>query len=689
MGFHSVYRTLQELFPQVDVRLLKAAAIEHSHDPDASVEFILTEVLPFTTEQFSASACKTQSLGCLSSVANEKYCVPRPAVTTCATSPDHASTSFVGEASNGSGEMNKTSHVHPACMNEAIFGFSGSTEEAVSVSEEIKEPCHVDPICLNWSVNGSLHLTFGDAKDIGYLLSGSTVKAADGEGRVHQIFHADKQSTNEAVSSLDPTVSDSNDIGDQLSPKTQNTTTEKFKSSSSFVEDAIAAQDVLLKNILVSHTSEEVYNGDCICSFPSEINGLEDGTAANKKFDLPDTSFSSLVSSAVLKNDPLSNSLNDSNLVHNQNEHSRFDRGLSCGSNHKIDLTSLSVEDHRLESIGCSIQSEVQNNMIAFDDKISEYHETANIAFMQDIQVPDSANIEESSSLHSVLTRSGQLCQTGLLQDIILDSKTLKKTLFSAMESVLKLMKEVEIEEEIAQQAKEEAVKGGFEIHAKVEELKKMLNRAREANDMHSGEVYGERAILATEMRELQSRLLILSDEKDNSLSILNMMRQDLETRLASAEAERIAAEKDKSEKEESARRALVEQELIMEKVVQESKTLLQEAEENAKLREFLVDRGHVVDTLQGEICVICEDVKLLKEKYDAKVPLSACLSSKQTSCILASSGSSSKSTASEKAVEKPNWPSSPNQSFPILSVNQALESDQDESSLEAGWELF
>lgn len=37
----------------------------------------------------------------------------------------------------------------------------------------------------------------------------------------------------------------------------------------------------------------------------------------------------------------------------------------------------------------------------------------------------------------------------------------------------------------------------------------------------HAGEVYGEKAILATEARELQSRLLNVSDERNKSLAIL------------------------------------------------------------------------------------------------------------------------------------------------------------------------
>ncbi|KAM1094650.1 hypothetical protein ACFX13_009757 [Malus domestica] len=39
---------------------------------------------------------------------------------------------------------------------------------------------------------------------------------------------------------------------------------------------------------------------------------------------------------------------------------------------------------------------------------------------------------------------------------------------------------------------------------------------------VHAGEVFGEKAILATKARELQSRLLNLSDERDKSLAILN-----------------------------------------------------------------------------------------------------------------------------------------------------------------------
>ncbi|XVF21809.1 hypothetical protein REPUB_Repub12eG0122000 [Reevesia pubescens] len=276
----------------------------------------------------------------------------------------------------------------------------------------------------------------------------------------------------------------------------------------------------------------------------------------------------------------------------------------------------------------------------------------------------------EDDTFNPVVTRSSQTCRIDMLEEMIEDAKNNKKTLFQAMQSIMNLMREVELQEEAAEQAKEEAARGGFDILIKVEELKQMLPHAKEANDMHAGEVYGEKAILATEVRELQSRLLSLSEERDKSLAILDEMRQTLEARQAAAEELMKTAEQEKLEKEESACNALAEQEAIMVKVVEESKILQQEAEENSKLHEFLMDRGQIVDSLQGEISVICEDVRLLKEKFDERIPLSKSISSSQTSCILASSSSSLKSMASDLGPELGEMAKTLEKRSPTPSVN-------------------
>lgn len=60
----------------------------------------------------------------------------------------------------------------------------------------------------------------------------------------------------------------------------------------------------------------------------------------------------------------------------------------------------------------------------------------------------------------------------------------MQKTLFSSMESLINLMREVELQEKAAEQANMEAARGGSDILVRVEEYKAMLVHAKEANDM-------------------------------------------------------------------------------------------------------------------------------------------------------------------------------------------------------------
>ncbi|XP_009769175.1 uncharacterized protein LOC107809980 [Nicotiana tabacum] len=314
-------------------------------------------------------------------------------------------------------------------------------------------------------------------------------------------------------------------------------------------------------------------------------------------------------------------------------------------------LASLNAQNSTLSGSESSIELVVAPDARDYELEKAELSDTVNVTFNNDL-AGEMLVDEVESTPNPVVTASGQICSVDLLEDMITEAKSNKKTLFSAVESVICLMREVELQEEAAEQAKQEAAKGGLDMLQRVEDLKEMLQHAKEANNMHAGEVYGEKAILATEVKELQSRLLGLADERDKSLAVLDEMHQTLEVRKAAAEKVMKAAEQERLDKEEVARKALADQEIIMEKVVQESNILKQEAEENAKLRDFLVDRGRVVDMLQGEISVICQDVRLLKEKFDDRIPLSKSLCSSQTSCILASSSSSLKSMVPDQVAD-------------------------------------
>ncbi|CAF2141382.1 ELKS/Rab6-interacting/CAST family member 1 isoform X1 [Brassica rapa] len=298
----------------------------------------------------------------------------------------------------------------------------------------------------------------------------------------------------------------------------------------------------------------------------------------------------------------------------------------------------------------------------------------------------ENSDAELDGAFSSIVTQG---CKIDHLQQIIEDAKSNKRTLFTVMESIMNLMREVEIQEKDAEKVKEDAARGGFDTLQKVEDLKKILAHAKEGNDMDAGQVYGEKSILTTEVNERENRLLNLSEERDKSLSLLDEMRGVLEMRLAAALEIKNATEQEKQEKEGYARKALAEQEAIMEKVVQESKLLQKDAEENSKLREFLMDRGRIVDSLQGEISVICQDIRILKEKFDNRVPLSQSVTSSQTSCKLASSGSSMKSLLLEKPLELSY--ETPEASSSNKSPKALVEERKDERKelLEDGWDIF
>lgn len=60
----------------------------------------------------------------------------------------------------------------------------------------------------------------------------------------------------------------------------------------------------------------------------------------------------------------------------------------------------------------------------------------------------------------------------------------MQRTLFLAMELIMDMMRNIELEEKEAELAKEEASRGGMDILKKVEDLKPVLEHAKEANNI-------------------------------------------------------------------------------------------------------------------------------------------------------------------------------------------------------------
>ncbi|XP_073142420.1 uncharacterized protein [Henckelia pumila] len=527
MGFKKVYKCLQELFPQIDARALRAVAIEHSKDPDAAVEAVLVEIIPFFDDRSRSSV----PIGSISMGHSPKAIAPTQLVDMSRETIDSAQEVFVNNVNDGN---HQSSQDAISGSNEFFFDSYSGQHEGEGLTAEIT-------LSQNWgenSIKTPLPVLLKDENGISILQSEVCV---------------------------DPERKETNGVNNYPESNIK-TSTDK-------------------NSYLTLGTLENVAMG---------VNQIMNLAQERDDFDGHTETFLDMVT----------NKENDQG------------KPIAEGVNLMGDTAVVTVQDLTTDR---SVQSIVLPDVHGGVSDDTVYLE-------------DEFNLSESEGMHTM----------SVLDEIVADARNNKKTLLSTMESIVSMMREVELKEQVAGKAKEDAFKEDTDM---VEELKQMLQNAKEANDMHAGEVYGEKAILATELRELQSRLLLLSDEKDKSLAVVDEMHQILEVRLAAAEHEIKSAEQEKLEKQKFAQKALAEHEMDMKKVLREANILKQQAEENAKLREFLMDRGCVVDMLQGEIAVICQDVKRLKENFDQHVPLCKSLSSAQTSFILASSSSSSKSS--------------------------------------------
>ncbi|GLT54281.1 hypothetical protein SLA2020_274920 [Shorea laevis] len=595
MGFNFVYRCLQDVFPKIDSRLLRAVAIEHPKDADQAVDVVLKEIIPYLSSQTISLTSPTEDdeveSGEQMDLLSQQQVIDKPDVGP-SSEPQPIDGGAAKETDHTGGVLDADATPLVEALNEsAVSDFydanDGNDQSCVyTENEEVILLGKAQENRVKVGLNHIVHATSNDQKQIC------------------------ENSKSEELISWGASKENDIKVGTELTPPGMTT---------------------------------------------SSINGWRDDLENDWKvyFDFP-------------KADNLDA------VVHGESQSAELCSDTEV-RNSVAQLVPLSIEGHTPVAGGSS-----------------------DITFKQDYSVSEMSDLEDEPKRDTMVTHSGKVCKIDLLEEIIEDAKNNKKTLFSAMERVINMMREVELQEKAAEQAKEEASMGELDILVKVEEMKQMLARAKEANNMHAGEVYGEKSILATEVRELQSRLLSLSDERDKSLAILDEMHQILEVRLATAEELRRAAEQERLEKEESVRNALAEQEAIMEKVIQESKMLEQEAEENSKLREFLMDRGRTVDMLQGEISVICQDVRLLKGKFDDRVPLSKSVSSSQTSCILATtSGSSVKSMASDLVPERSlaSSGSSLRSLVPDLSLENGVKEEETARAVKAllddGWDFF
>lgn len=584
MGDHmTVFRSLRELFPEVDPRMLKAVAIEHHNDADSAVVAVLDEVMPSIIGSVGTSSAHHEA-----------------------------------EVSNDDFVRNSSAHG----VRETG---SSSSAGSMGISSMHHEPAViVDDLVRKSSANHRVRET-GSSSSAGCNVRDEAIGSADSACT----------SSKEIITDMQENVMGELDV----TPSFQVTSAQLDFPFFSAPELNDKLRDLTLEDHLKScymsdldHSDNQVGNGGSLSS-EYIVQSLM-GKNRNDSIDLNVAQVQEQdFDIAIPVGDCISQ---DSSLKFPCNYVEVCSKTSAPVPNSEVSPKLLSIEkdpfgpalvfpipDIRESFLGSAAVLVVQKDENSADIDYSAQLSGDRIEHGDTFLSSRSGLIPDLNSNHSVSmasTQSSHSVSIESLEDSIADAKNKKNDLLPSLELVTRMIEDVELLEEKAKVAKRESSISGTSILNKVEELKEMLNHAKEANDMHAGEVSGERSILTTEARELQSRLERLSEERNIYLAVIEEIQQTLEDRLAAAQQEYEEAEKEKVEKEASAQALLSKQEKEMNSIVEESRKLQKEAEENLKLKDFLVERGRIVDTLQGEMAVICEDVSQLKRIVDERL---------------------------------------------------------------------
>ncbi|XP_010931961.1 uncharacterized protein [Elaeis guineensis] len=670
MTFKSVFCCLQDVFPQVDLRILKAVAIEHSKDVDAAVEFVLSEVLPCISESrdtsytldnaydmehslASAGINKQDSLLGHQGAKENRSLLPEPLVVCESTFSDiytHAANAKSSCMEKSEGKGSHIEHVGGPNKPSLLLCPHEAVEVTASPSSQAKLMEDVIDLIFDHTIN-SFHSKPHSLDEIVMDTTPSNIHVHD---------HLSNAAHRKAVDLVEQIVEPSQGLAKDECVSFDGNVQELYRTEANSTVTCVGVQAQHFSSSILEDGTDIMESGAAV---EKDMNGYEGEhkeqlsrclTEAANIQDLCDLE----VNHSVVTSFTPCGDISSSNLENSTDS-------VKCETGHVN--TDTSISEFEKQQPRCLTENDAE--LLAFENKM--------------------ASVGDNCQSSMVATQSGQDVNINFLKDFILDAKNSKKTLASALESVINMVKAVELHEERAKQAKEEVIMAGQDILTKVEDLKQMVKHAQESNDKRAGEVYHEKSILTTEVQELQSRLINMSDERNKSLLILDKIRQNLEARLAAAEEARARAEQEKLEKEELARQVLNEEATIMMTVEHESRRLQQEAEENSKLREFLMDRGRILDILQGEIAVICENVLLFKERVDGHASLNK--SKTLLTCSSASSTSSlyNKRLFSDQVLHPPDRESS--RINEKSSENELLEGfvcENHDASLDDDWEI-
>ncbi|KAM0931700.1 hypothetical protein ACQ4PT_000161 [Festuca glaucescens] len=653
MAFKQVFYALREVFPQVDLRILKAVASQYSSDVDAAVGFVYSDVLPAVSEP-------TETHYALEDIDYAEH------AHTDSKKPNLHS-GRIPLVDLGAQEDASVLFEMNSLLQEHYFQVGSSRTSAI------------EPHMIEYEQSAS-----GGCSD--HCASGKDIVSPETENIGNPKQYNDNFELSDLFASSGSMLPLFLGSSSGCAVKHEGQMPLRLSNAVSEHDITSSEDNCYLETLFVNfHSKEDSQTSKNLLDVPT-IHTL---SKANDNYDLQ-VLFENIDNtgkeSGVLRtaeNPPELNNLANDDSFHNLfAELSTVDKTTETPSNFPGKGGSDRVhkeEPTLIHSNNCG----TFNSTCNFND---DKHFVCPIVELDAFRPNEECKMPGAHKSEGILDISTHSYHITDLNKNISDTTKSKELLTSLYEATIMKMKEVELQEENSRLAKQNANKAHQNYLAMVEHFNQLIKNSKESNDKQAQVVGEEKCLLVALTQDLQSRLAKLSAQRDEALATVQEIKCELDARLATSMEEEATALEDIMQKEKVSLLVRKDKESTVGSIMEESRKLQKEAEENILLRGLLLDQGRLIDIMQGEISNIHANVVAMKERISGSKLKSALV---LTSC---SAHSYHKDDCKSASVDT-DWPMGNVDNridLPQEEITRSLAKDHTTSSDDdEGWEVL
>ncbi|XP_037486989.1 uncharacterized protein LOC119365453 isoform X3 [Triticum dicoccoides] len=633
-GFINMNMNVNHLKYLVDLRILKAVASQYSSDVDAAVGFVLSDVIPAVSEP-------TETVFTLQDV---DYAEHGPA--DCRKSNLHSGgislVDLVGAKEDASA-LFATSAESSGTVGECdpFSDYDGpfQSNNTVEKCSQIEDKVVINETRIPTTVMNSLLQEH-------YALLGSSLTSAT-EPHMIEYEQSDSGGCNDHCAAEKDEVTPETEIGNHKHYNDNYELSDLLASSGNmlplFMEspsdcavkhggqvplklsDEVSKHDFAksgdncyLETLLANfHSKEDKQTSKNLPNAPTvhTLSNPKDNNDLQVLFENKDNAGEELGALCTAENTPeLHKSANDGNFYNLFGDLCTVDETTKAPLNfteEKNEQSFVKLDDqHKLFDLFASSKI-IDNSLQAFQEKGGS--ETVHNEELPSIHLNFNHRGTFTNKSEGFLDNSTQSFHITEINKNISDITKSKELLSCLYESTIMKMKEVELQEEKSRLAKQNADKAHQNFLAMAEHFNHLIENSKESNDKQAQVVCEENCSLVALTQDLQSKLTKLAAQRNEALTAVQEIKFQQDARLATSLEEEATAMEQIIQEDKLALLVRKEKEATMGSIMEESRKLQKEAEENILLREQLLDRGHIIDIMQGEISSILARVSKLK----------------------------------------------------------------------------